>query len=375
VKSVEFWSSVEHGTFQKGLVQALSDSGWDARAQFGVPLADYRKAGSRTERLLLRARTYVSYPWDVVRRFGGPSRGCVGVVCTNTFYAPFAAAFAAGRRGDPVVHWVFDLFPDVLTLAGVFERGSMGERAIHRLVRSTFDRSAANVFLGRRLYEFAEERFGPIPRARVIPIGCDARPFKLRPPVDSSEARPIRILYSGNFGHMHDVETVISALRIGLPEGVDIEFRGNGPGIQVLQSAARSMGLAERIHFSGNLDENEWVEKMCSADVGLVTLRAGAEDMVMPSKTYSAMAAGQAILAVCPGASDLADTIRNHQCGWVIEPGDPEGLAAVWRNFGADRAGVLRRRRAAWDAGRNVYDQEILASSWSAVLEGASSQS
>ena len=27
----------------------------------------------------------------------------------------------------------------------------------------------------------------------------------------------------------------------------------------------------------------------------------------MPSKTYSAMAAGQAVLAVCPRASDLAD--------------------------------------------------------------------
>jgi len=36
----------------------------------------------------------------------------------------------------------------------------------------------------------------------------------------------------------------------------------------------------------------------------------GAEQVVMPSKTYSAMMAGQAVLAIAPEESDLVDLIK-----------------------------------------------------------------
>jgi hypothetical protein len=77
---------------------------------------------------------------------------------------------------------------------------------------------------------------------------------------------------------------------------------------------------------------------MRTADVALVAIARGAEDVMMPSKTYSAMVTGQAILAVCPLASDLAETALGNDCGWVVEPGDVEGLRHPL-------AGVLPRAR------------------------------
>src|SRR6202789_3536235 len=62
MSAVEFWSSVEYGTFQRGLVRALGESGWEAEHRFEVRQADYWKARSRAERLLLRMRTYLVYP-------------------------------------------------------------------------------------------------------------------------------------------------------------------------------------------------------------------------------------------------------------------------------------------------------------------------
>ena len=42
-----------------------------------------------------------------------------------------------------------------------------------------------------------------------------------------------------------------------------------------------------------------WVR---AEEVAMVTMISGAENVVLPSKTYSAMAAGQAILAIAPEA-------------------------------------------------------------------------
>ena len=48
---------------------------------------------------------------------------------------------------------------------------------------------------------------------------------------------PVRVLYCGNFGRMHEVDTVVAALRGGVPAGVRIDFRGNGAGFQTLAAA------------------------------------------------------------------------------------------------------------------------------------------
>jgi len=369
--TVEFWSSVEYATFQQGLVCELGLAGWRAEHRYEVSQADYWQARSWLARLWLRTATYAVYPLRLGARFSGELHLQVGVVCTNTFYAPWLAVLLAGRRGPAIVHWVFDLFPDVLILADTLRPGSWRERALRRLVRRTFDRAAVNVFLGERLRYFAEAQFGPISRSVVIPVGCDARPFENNPPVACVAGQPIRVLYCGNMGRMHEVETLVAALRPELPSVLEFNFHGNGAGFRQLEIAVGERNLGARVKVGGNLSEADWVRAMSAADVALVTMKPGAEGVVMPSKTYSALAAGQAVVAICPEASDLADTIRTHECGWVVAPGDANGLARLLADIARQPEELLRRRQNAWQAGQHVFDQRVLAKAWIAVLESA----
>lgn len=412
----EFWSSVEYGTFLRGLVRELGGGDFAAavagekvqggkeerqaadsvghvdkletrtsdhrlpstghsslaRQRFAVAEADYRQARGAWARLRMRWRCYVGYPLQLRRRIRREAPVQALVVCTNTFYAPWVAMRAARRSGVPVVHWMFDLFPDVLVLAGKLRSGSWAERRLRHWVRAMFDGAAANVFLGERLLAFAEAKFGPIPRSAVIPVGCDAVPFAGRPPREGKPGEAISVLYCGNFGRMHDVDTIGKALRGGLPKGVAFSFRGNGAGFQSLSAVVRDLGLDSQVRLGGNLPEAEWLEAMSAAEVALVTMKRGAEGIVMPSKTYSAMAAGQAILAVCPRESDLADLVAQHDCGWVVEPGDVEGLRGVLDFIASQPAEVLRRRHNSWQAGQHCYDQRVLAGQWRELLGAVS---
>ena len=457
VEDTEFWSSVEYGTFLKGLVRELGGGGGappgegekveggkvaksggaepgtcqdegekengagctfapfylptfngSACQRFAVTESAYRQARGTWARLGMRWRCYVGYPLQLRRRVRREGAPLALVVCTNTFFAPWVAMRAARKRGIPVVHWMFDLFPDVLVLAGKLKRGSLGERLLRKWVRAMFDGAAANVFLGEKLLAYAEVQFGPIPRGVVIPVGCDAAPFADKEPTErkrdtcnseeltakntksggrsllagdagadapAAGLRPggaapiVSVLYCGNLGRMHDVDTLVGAVSAGVPDGVHLSFRGNGAGFAELTTKLGAGDTAPCLTLGGSLPEAEWLTAMAAADVALVTMKPGAEGIVMPSKTYSAMAAGQAILAVCPRESDLADTVLAHDCGWVVAPGDAAGLRTLLESLPSQADEVLAKRRNAWRAARECYDQRVLAVRWRELLE------
>jgi len=206
------------------------------------------------------------------------------------------------------------------------------------------------------------------------------------------------ILYCGNFGNMHDSATLFEYWRQTASAMADGEllmanreiapdqsasnqqqttshkiawrFHCSGPKRAALELVRDALphGLKGQIQLGGGLDQAEWIATMESADVALVTMVPGSETVVMPSKTYSAMMAGQAILAIAPENSDLVDLIKAADCGWFVEPGDVAGLAKVVEAISADAAGVLEKREHAYQYAQAHLGQDALAKDWMRVL-------
>lgn len=360
-RSIEFWSSVELGGFARGLLSALQDAGWETRQRYAVAERHYRTAATPIERAAIRWRSYVSYPLQLLHRMRNEAPPDVMVVCTNSFYAPAVALYAARGRPLPVVHWVLDLFPDVLVESGSVNSGGLADRSLRSLTRATFRHAAANVFLGEHLLQNAARLYGEIPRASIIPVGAGGEPFRTAYPQSREEGAAVKVLYCGNLGRMHDTGTILELLRRGRPQGWSLEFRGHGAGFRSLASA---LGPDTAVTVGPSLPDAEWARAMKDVDIALVTLKEGAEGLVMPSKTYSAMVAGQAILAVCAAQSDLAKTVQRHDAGWVVAPGDVNGLQTVLTNAAKDPTGLLSKRRNAFRAGHESYDESVVARRW-----------
>jgi len=382
----EFWSNTEGSGLMTGLMRDLEQMDCPATQRWQVSNEAYRSARSGIARLWLRVRMYVLYPFQVAFFFLFCRKPGVAVVCTNTFFAPFLAGLLASRR-RPVIHLVYDLYPDVLVAAGTLTAGSMSVWVMRWLTARTFYCCSANVFLGQHLMEYAERTYGQIPNATIIPVGADGSPFRNHfygnapaplPRWISSPKESFRtILYCGNFGRMHDYETLARVLRedrwqSGCHVPLVFKFHANGMGLSKLKEAMNlacdcsTMQLSGgiRLEFHGNLPDGEWVEVMKASDVALVTMSPGAENVVMPSKTYSAMVAGQAILAVCPVESDLAVIVRKHDCGWVVAPGDVRHLQAVLDEIAYNHSLLLKRRLNSYRAGQEHYDTAVISKQW-----------
>jgi colanic acid biosynthesis glycosyl transferase WcaI len=370
---IELWSSVEYSGFGRALVKCLAARGASASLEYEISQKEYWRVRGMGSRLAFRLRSYGLYPIKLVWRLICPRDESIAVVSTNTFYAPFLATLVK-RRGAGVVHWVLDLYPDVLVLHGVIKENGWVSNLISRLIKSVMRRSSANVFLGHHLLAYAQSRFGPIRNAFVIPVGADGGPFRATSP--SRRTGPVRILYAGNLGRMHDIETIEGAIKFGLPSGVCLVFRASGAGYRELRNnlgISDCEGPAEHVrkavYFGDNLGEDGWCNEMLLADVALVTIRRGAEGIIMPSKAYSAMVSGQAILAIAPRSSDLAELVQKYDCGWLVEPGDTGGLISALNQIVASRDLVFQKRMASFRAGHSYFDQSVLAGDWMKLIK------
>ena len=367
---VWFCTSVGGGVFGAGQTSAWRAMGLDARLHYEVEVADYWRAkAGPLARLRLRWAMYASYPLSLRRAVRNAGPGEIFVAVTNPFFLPALAARAADGRGAKVVQLVYDLYPDALVFGGGWSWGHPAARLAARTTRAAIDGCAATVYLGQRLRQYAEARYGVAPRTAVIAVGTDTSVFEGSAP-ESRAGQAVRCLYSGHMGKLHDWRTLGDALAAGIPAGLAIEIASDGPGAEVLKRLLASLAdrEPERLAVAGTRGDAEWREAMLAADVAIVTMRKGAEKVVMPSKTYSAMAAGQAILAVCPRESDLADLVAAHDCGWVIEPGNVAGLRRLLAELPETPDELLQKRRNSWRAAHAHYSMEVLGRQWGELL-------
>jgi glycosyltransferase involved in cell wall biosynthesis len=146
------------------------------------------------------------------------------------------------------------------------------------------------------------------------------------------------LLYSGNYGVAHEVDTVI--------EGFDRHYRSTGPRFALwlngtgakadqVEASLRSSGIAVARTTPAPLEQLPGI--LAAADAHLITLRSEFAGIVLPSKVYSCIASGRPILFVGPKESDVhllcsrAPNLMYEQ----VDPGDAAGFAAALARIGS----------------------------------------
>lgn len=365
---INFWTSTEYGGFMNALMRRLQENGVEAKQKFNISEATYRSAISAPQRLLLRFRQYFVYPlqlsihllFEMLRGYGNRPV----VVATNTFYAPLLATFFNKK----VIHLVYDLFPEAMIHSGKWKEGQGKVKFFRLLVGLSLRRSAINIFLGERLKHYVESVHGNLPNSQIIAVGADEAPFPKLELLEDSEL--ISILYCGNFGNMHESKTLFDAWDLDIDEAFQFIFHCSGPKRKDLELYYRRNRerLKNCLKVGEGLSPKDWVKVMKTSQVALVTMTEGSQEVVMPSKTYSAMMAGQAILAIAPEASDLVDLVKATNCGWWVAPGDSKGLNECLLAIKSDKKLLLEKRQSAFRFAHEKFGQAMLANQWASLI-------
>jgi glycosyltransferase involved in cell wall biosynthesis len=140
-------------------------------------------------------------------------------------------------------------------------------------------------------------------------------------------------MYSGNMGAPHDLESVvIAAKRLQDVSDIKFIFIGDGAKRDKIARMAEEMQLRNFLLLPYQLRDVLPFSLTCG-DASIVTLEPGAEGLSVPSKVYSSLAAGQAVLAIMGETCDVVDIIEEGECGQRISPGDVDGLVNAIRHL------------------------------------------
>jgi glycosyltransferase involved in cell wall biosynthesis len=168
---------------------------------------------------------------------------------------------------------------------------------------------------------------------------------------------PLRILYSGNLGLAHDVDTFRAVIHHFRSDSrFQFAFAGAGPRRPALELFCRENA---NVSFAGYRPRHELNAAFGDCHIGLVTQKPATLGSVVPSKTYGLMAAGRPILYIGPRDATPARIIERFQCGWQIDPGDARAAIELLEYLAANPALIHTAGALGREAFLKHYDLPI----------------
>lgn len=211
-----------------------------------------------------------------------------------------------------------------------------------------------------------EERLGAkgVDRQRIVPLPNWIDTEAVRPREGRNRFRDelsipdtaVVALYAGNMGEKQGVETLLEAavwLRQGdaTERSVIVVLCGDGAVKADIERIARNL---DNVRMLGLQPANRLGELLNLADIHLLPQRAGAADLVMPSKLIAIMASGKPVVAAAASGTQIAAEVAG--AGIVVAPEDGAALAAALSRLARSpderrRLGQTARERAVaqWD--------------------------
>lgn len=197
--------------------------------------------------------------------------------------------------------------------------------------------------------------YGSVPDPSVAVINVPERTEvvarDLRTPLGLPDGTPL-LLYQGSIQENRGIEPAIDAIE--LLDDVVLVIVGYGYYRDVLEDRVADRGLGDRVRFFGPIPNHELLHWTASADVGLCNIVNASLSYytTLPNKLFEYMMAEVPVLGSdSPG---IGRVVEETGTGEIVDPVDPESLAAATRKILADpepyRAACrIARERYNWD--------------------------
>jgi phosphatidylinositol alpha-1,6-mannosyltransferase len=262
------------------------------------------------------------------------------------------------------------------TKYGVFVHGGDLLKELHAIHHSRFARKTAKALFGSAVAVVANSQWtreqaqtvlrelGLDPLAehvRLVPLGTD--PEQFRPGIDT---RAVRARYRVNGADRpwaltvarlepyKGVDTALKAVARCRQEGVELNYLvvGSGKKRKAYQALAEDLGIAEYVRFIGNVPEAELPAIFNTAAVYIGVSRRADGSRVEGFGVALAEASACGLPVVAGQAGGLAEAVSDGETGLVVNPEEPEAVAAALKRLLGDQ--LLARRMG--QAGRKAIE-------------------
>ena len=346
----------------------------------GVAVHRMRTTRLGKDRLLGRLLDSVTFLMPLfVRQLLRRSEGRVFMYTTNPPFLGIIGGIVSWMRRHDYVVLLHDSYPQLAVWVGKIRPSGPVERVWHLVNRVMYRRARETIVLCDRAKDLVCSAYGVDPdHVHVIHNWADPKQLLPLPKEETEFAKQhgldsrFTLLYSGNLGLYYEFASLLElAERFKIDDDFRLVFVGAGGKRDWIAAEVMRRGLSNVIMLPYQ-PFSSLNDSLNACDVSLVSIAKGIEGISFPSKLYSSLAVGKAVIAISEIGSELQRMVEGTGSGIWVPLGDLEALEAAvryLRSNRAERAAMGVRARAAM---LQEFTIEAATTSYLEVIDRAS---
>lgn len=297
------------------------------------------------------------------------------IVYSNPPILPLVAVLGNMLFGTKIVFVAFDVYPEVAFASGSLVPGSIIDKGMRLINRMMYARASCVVALTDEMKRFLLQNRPQISEDRIVVIPNWAHEKKTPQPDDAAytqfsyQKEDFVVGYFGNMGIIQDMETLLGAAEL-LKEHPRIRFLivGHGSKAEAVRRRVEEKEL-RHVQIHGFLTGLDFEHAVAVSSCCVVSLDKGLMGMCAPSKFYSYLQGGKAVLVVAEKESYLMHEVKNEGIGIAVPLGDQYALAEAIVELAEDSNTCFEMGERALNLYQEKYDMPIAMKAFEHVFE------
>lgn len=327
------------------------------------------KRGKKLSRLI----NYSSFTVRALLHLNEIGRFKSVLVYSNPPILPVAAIIAHRIYGTKIIFVSYDVYPEIASNSGKLSADGMIAKAMDLLNQRLFKSVSGVVALSDDMKDYLLANRKGIDQMDISVIPNWAHEGVCGLPSDRLKKKhgfpetAFVVSYLGNMGICQDMQTIVDAVKLlSQEDDIFFIFAGHGTKRDLIEQA---LGNNPRVKVLGYLTGNEFEEVLSLSSCGIVSLNAGLNGQCAPSKYYSYLQSGCAVLSVMEKDAYVSREVEERHVGYAVSNGDGKALAdavLTLRN-NSETHGFMARN--ATELYREKYDKQIAMNRYSHLVE------
>ena len=300
----------------------------------GVEIERIRYVELDRKKKINRLINYFSFTFAAVTKVWKLKKYKIVIVYSNPPVLPIVPIIAKKLFGTKFLFVAYDIYPEVAYASKTLTSGNLIDRVMKCINKSVYKNVSHVISLTDEMKQFLLKNRKTLTPDRITTIANWAHEKKQTPNQEAYERFGYEngqfvVSYFGNMGTCQDMDTLIHAAEL-LKDDDRVRFLivGHGNKKEQVKNEIRNRGLknVQQLDF---LHGKDFEQAVAISSCCVVSLEKGLKGTCAPSKYYSYLQGGHAVLGVVEKESYLEKEINEEKIGFAVEVGDYNGLKNV----------------------------------------------
>lgn len=283
---------------------------------------------------------------------------------------PFIKLF---KRKTKILMWGFDLYPEAI-IVSKGKSFSFSGKVLKSIAKFCYRKLDVIVDIGPCMRDIYRQ-YNHSAKEETLPPWSFVEPIEmLQPHIETRKKlfknANLTLLYTGTIGNAHEFDNFLQLARELNKRNASVGFCFAGFGNRFEDLKSQVDENDTNISFGGFVEtDQELEERLSSADLMLISLKDEWTGISVPSKYFSALAIGKAVLFSGSENSALSIWTKKYNLGFQLQKSNIAEIANVLCDIANNPEKISKMKENSFKTYQDYFSKKEICDKWSLLLK------